>query len=108
MEHAAGAGNFHGAGSYRCCRCVWVVLSGRARLSSRPAAHSDTDVPEAFCGWPSDHLPYTHPWSVLVHTSRADPVDRGTGHANHSDIDRGLWFVYGTPRMEVGRLRLGL
>ena len=53
-------------------RRVRPVLSRRARLSPRPRAHPDADVPEAVRGRTSDDLPDAHARPVLVHTPRAD------------------------------------
>ena len=108
LEHAARAGNLHSAGRHRGCRCVWSVLSGRARLSPRPLAHPDTDVPKAFGRRASYDLPYAYSRSILVHTPRADPMDSGAWHADHRDVDCSLWAVHGAARLEVGGVRLGL
>jgi hypothetical protein len=72
------------------------------------AARPDTDVFEAVRGRTSDDFPHAYPRPILVHTPRADSMDSRAWHANYSDIDRGLWSVYDAPRLEVGRVRLGL
>ena len=81
---------------------------GRARISPRPRARPNADVPEAVRGRTSDDFPDAHARSVLVHTPRADSVDRSARHANDRDTDCGLWFVYDTARLALGRFRLGL
>ena len=108
LEHAHGAGHLHGAGRRRRRLRVWPVLSRRARLSSRPRAHPDADVPEAVRGRTSDDLPDAHARPVLVHTPGADFVDRGARHANRGDADRGLWAVHDAARLGLGAVRLGL
>ena len=87
---------------------VWPVLSWRARISPRPRAHPNADVLEAIRGRTSDDFPDAHARSVLVHTPRADSMDSRARHANDRDTDCGLWSVYDTPRLAVGRFRLGL
>ena len=87
---------------------VWPVLSRRARLSPRPCAHPDADVPEAVRGRTSDDFPDAHARPVLVHTPRADSVDGGARHANRGDADCGLWAVHDAARLGLGTVRLGL
>jgi len=65
-------------------------------------------VPEAFGGRALDHLPHANTRSILVHTPRADSMDSGAWHTDHSNIDRGLWAIHGAARLEVGGVRLGL
>ena len=78
----AGAGDRHGAGHHRRRVRVWPVLSWRARISPRPRAHPDADVPEAVRGRTSDDFPDAHARPVLVHTPGADSMGRGARHAN--------------------------
>ncbi len=108
LEHAHGAGHLHGPGPHRGRVRVWPVLSRRARLSSRPRTHPDADVLEAVRGRTSDDFPDTHARSVLVHTPRADSMDRRARHANRGDFDRSLWPVHDAPGLGLGTLRLGL
>ena len=108
LEHAHGAGDRHGAGRHRGRLRLRLVLSRRARLSSRPCAHPDADVSEAVRGRTSDDLPHAHARPVLVHSSRADSVGGRARHANRGDADRGLWAVYDAPRLGVGTVGLGL
>ncbi len=68
-----------------------LVLSRRARLSSRPRAHPDADVLEAVRGGTSDDLPDAHARAVLVHAPGADSVG---GRARHADLAT-LIAVYG-------------
>ncbi len=75
-------GDLHGAGRHRGRGRVRPVLSRRARLSPRPRAHPDADVPEAVRGRTSDDLPDAHARPVLVHPPRADSLD---GRARHAD-----------------------
>src|SRR5208282_6850965 len=106
--HAAGAGNLHGAGRHRGRLRLRLVLSWRARLSSRPCAHPDADVFEAVRGRTFDDLPHAHARPVLVHTPRANSMGSGPRHADAGDSDCGLWAVYDTPRLGLGSIRLGL
>src|ERR1700677_1115183 len=108
MEHAAGAVNLHGVGSYRCCRCVSTFLSRRTRLPHGPIAHPDTDVPEALRGRTSDHFPNAYTRSILVHTPRSDPLVSGAWNPDDSHLDCSVRAVHGASRLEVGRVRLGL
>ena len=72
-------------------------------------AHIQTaDVFEAFRGRTSDDFPDAHPRSFLVHTPREDSMDCGTRHPNAGDSYRCLWTFYDTPRLGLGRVRLGL
>ena len=66
-------------------RRVWPVLSGRTRLSPRPAAPPDADVSEAVGRRTSDDFPDPHARPVLVHPPRADFMDRGARHADRGD-----------------------
>ena len=108
LEHAPGAGDRHGPGHHWRRGRVWPVLSWRARLSPRPRAYPDADVPEVVRGRTSDDFPDAHPRPVLVHTPSADFMDSGARHADGGDPDCGLWVVYDTPRLELGTVRLGL
>ena len=108
LEHAHGAGDLHGAGRHRGRLRLRLVLSRRARLSSRPCAHPDADVFEAVRGGASDDLPDAHARPVLVHTPRAGSMGGRARHANRGDSDRGLWAVHDTPRLGLGTVRLGL
>ena len=71
VEHAPGAGRFHGARRHRGRGRVWPVLSWRARISPRPRARPDADVPETVGGRTSDDFPDAHARPVLVHTPGA-------------------------------------
>ena len=88
--------------------CPRSVLSWRARLSSRPCAHPDTDVFETVRGGTSDDFPDAHPRAVLVHPPCTDSVGSGTRHANRGDSDCGLWAIYDTHRLGLGPVHLGL
>ena len=63
----------------------------RASSPARPRGHPDADLPEAVRGRTSDDLPDAHARPVLVHSPRADPLDRGARHANRGDSDCGFW-----------------
>src|ERR1035438_7198182 len=108
MEHARGAGDLHGAGRHRGDLRVWLVLSRRARVSSRSRAHPDADVFEALRGRTHDDIPDPHARPVLVHTAGADFATGGVRHANAGDSDWGLWVVHETSRLGLGTVRLGL
>ena len=97
-----GAGDRHGAGHHRGRLRVWPILSWRARISPRPPAHPDADVPEAVRGRTPDDFPDAHPRPVLVHTPRADFVDSGARHANAGDPDCGVWRVHDSARLGLG------
>ena len=45
---------------------------------------------------------------VLVHTPCADFMDGRARHANRGDVHRGLWIPYATPRLGLGRVRMGI
>ena len=82
LEYAHGAGGRHGAGRHRRRVRVWLVLSWRACLSSRPRAHPDADVFETVRGRTSDDFPDAHARPVLVHTPCADFMGSGARHAS--------------------------
>ena len=84
-----------------------VVLSRRARLSSRPGAHPDADVFEAVRGGTSDDLPHAHARPVLVYTSRANFMGGRSWHATGGDADRGVWGVYDTTRLGLDAVYVG-
>ena len=44
-------------------------------------------------------------WSIRP---AKDFMDGRARHANRGDVDRGLWVVYDTPRLGLGRVRVGL
>ena len=67
-----------------------------------------SDVSDAVGGRTSDDFPDAYSRSVLVHTPRAGSMDCGAGHPNPSDIDCGLWALHDTPRLGLGRDRMGL
>jgi len=46
--------------------------------------------------------------AVLVHMPCADFMDGGAWHANRGHLDSGLWAVYDTPGLELGRVRVGI
>jgi hypothetical protein len=108
LEHAPGAGDLHRAGRDRGRGCVRPVLSWRARISLRPRARPNADVPEAVRGRTFDDFPDAHTGPVLVHTPGADSMDSRARHANCGDPDCGLWFVYDAARLGLGSVRLGL
>ena len=81
---------------------VWPVLSRRARLSPRPRAHPDADVPEAVRRRTSDDLPDAHARPVLVDTPRADSMGGGARHAGGGDADRGLRAVHDAAGLGLG------
>ena len=66
-------------------------------IPARPRGHPDADVPEAVRGRTSDDLPDAHARPVLVHTPRADPMDRGARHADRGDSDCGFWDSFMEP-----------
>jgi len=78
------------------------------RLSSRPGPHSDAEVSEIVRGGPSHDLSYAHARPFLVHSPRLDPAYIGVRHASLGNSCRGLRFVHGAYRMEMGNVRLGL
>ena len=108
LEHEHGAGDFHGSGRRRRGGRIWPFLPWRTRLSPRPCHISDADVSDAVRGRPSDDLPDAHARPLLVHTPRADTVDRRIWHAGRGDSDRGLWVVHDPTWLGLGRVRLGL
>ena len=59
-------------------------------------------------GRTSDDFPDAHARPVLVDPPRAGFMDGRARHANPGDADRGLWAVYGAPRLGLGSIRLGL
>ena len=87
---------------------VRSVLSRRARLSPRPRAHPDADVPEAVRRRTSDDFPDAHARPVLVHPPRAGSMGSGARHAGGGNSDRGLWAVHDAARLGLGSVRLGL
>ena len=90
-------------------RRVRTLLPWRPGLSSRPSAHSDADVSDAFRGRTSDDLPNAYARPVLVDTPRADSLDRGARHASVCDADGGLWTAHhDAHRLGLGAVRLGL
>ncbi len=101
-------GDFHGARCDRCRVRFRPVLSWRAGLSPRSCTHPDVDVSEAFGGRASDDLSDTHPRPLLVHPTRASPVDGGARHANLGDVNCGLWALHDASRLGLGSVRLGL
>ena len=108
VEHAHGPRGRHGARCHRGHLRLWLVLSRRMRLSSRPCAHPDPDVLEAFrCGTSHD-LPDAHPRPVLVPSPGADPVGGRARNSNRGDFDRGLWAFHDASRLGLGGIRLGL
>ena len=64
--------------------------------------HPDDDVFEAVRGGTSDDFPDAHARPVLVHPSREDFMDGRARHANHGDVDRGLWIPYAAASAGVG------
>ena len=89
------------------CRCLWLVLSRRARLSSRPCAYPDDDVFEVICRRASDDFSYAHARPILVHTSSADFMDGCAWHANRGNVYRGLWVFYDAAWLGLGRFVWG-
>ena len=87
---------------------LWLILSWRARLSSRPSTYPDADVFEVVRGRAFDDFPDPNARSILVHPPCADFMGSGTGHANRSDFDCSLWVPYDTSRLEMGWFCLGL
>ena len=81
---------------------------GETRLSPRPGAHPDADVPDAVRGRTSDDFPDAHPRPVLVHSPRSSSLGSGARHPTAGDSDCGLWAVYDTHRLGLGAVRLGL
>ena len=108
LEHASGAGDRHGPGHRWRRGRVWFVLSWRARLSPRPRAYPDADVPEVVRGRTSDDFPDAHPRSVLVDTPRADSMGRGAWHASARYPYCGVWRVHDATRLGLGTVRVGL
>ena len=108
VEHAPGARDRYGPGHHWRRGRVWPVLSWRARLSPRPRAYPDADVPEAVRGRSFDDFPDAHPRPVLVDTPGADSMGRGARHANAGDPDCGVWRVHDAARLGLGTVRVGL
>src|ERR1700729_4077193 len=106
LEHAGGAGDRHGAGYHRGRIRIWPFLSWRASIPPGPRPHPNADVPEAFCGRSSDDFPDAHARPILVHTSGADCLGRGTRHANAGDPDCGVWSVNDAPWLGLGTFRV--
>jgi H+-transporting ATPase len=75
-------GDFDRVGRDRGRGCVWAVLSRRARISLRPRARPNADVPKAVRGRTSDDFSDAHSRAVLVYTSCASSMDCGARHAS--------------------------
>ena len=101
-------GGVHSTWRYWTRGRVRFVLFGRACLSPGSRPHPDANVSDVVRGRTSDDFYDAHPWAILVHTPRADFVDSGARHPNYSDLDFGIWLVYDSAGLGLGRFCLGL
>ena len=73
------------------------LFSHRPRVSPRPSAYPDDDVPDAVGRRTSDDIPDAYARSFLVHPTRADSMDGRARHTDRGDGDRGVRGVLMTP-----------
>ena len=109
VGHEDGSERLHRSGPDRRRLGVWPFLSGRARVSSRPGACPNPDVPQTLGGGTSHDIPDAHARAVLVDTSRAHIVGRCSRHAGAGDAGRRLRRRHhDAARLGLGAVHLGL
>jgi len=100
--------NVHYKDQPEACRRIWTVLPRGARVSSRPRARPDHDVPEAVGRGTSDNIPDTDAGAILVDPTRTNTLDGGARYPNRCDAVCGLRLFDDTAGLGMGAICLGI
>ena len=109
MEYAYGSGHFNHAGHYRGSGSFRALLYLAERVFHLDRAHTQTMMylKLSVAGHPYD-FPHPYTRAILVHKAGKSIMVGSARYANRCNINSGIWFVYDTAWLGLGRFRMGL